>query len=202
MITLHLQGQLATEYGESIRLEAKTPREAVLALSYQCPKYKEVLTANNWHIFVGENNDISENELDLQLGKVTDVFLVPMIKGASGAFNFIAGALLFVAGFILSPTPFGVPLMAAGVGMMIGGLIQMTTKVPGTDDMSRDSVDSKASFLFSGPTNTASQGVAIPRGYGRMMVGSVVVSVALYSEQIGNHSPQFDWPNLVIGDFW
>ena len=48
----------------------------------------------------------------------------------------------------------------------------------------RDSNDA-----FNGPTNTASQGVAIPRGYGRMLTGSIVVSASLYSENVGSSTP-------------
>lgn len=200
MIRLHLAGQLAEDYGKVLEIEAKTPREAVIAMSYQCPKYKEVLESNNWHIFVGENNDITEVELDLQLGSVRDVFLYPVIQGSSGAFNFIVGAVLTVVGVW-----FGNPyLISMGVGMMLGGIVQMTTKVPkiGTSgDMSRDGADDKSSFLFNGPANTASQGVAIPRGYGRMLVGSIVVSAAIYAEQVGNITTT-DVPGLIVGDIW
>lgn len=206
MITLHLSGQMAKDYGDSVVLDAKSPREAVLALSFQCPKYKDTLISNDWHIYVGQGNDISEKELDMSLGSVTDVYLLPRIQGANGAVNFVVGAVLFVIGAVLTYTgvgsPLGVPLMSAGAGLMVGGIIQMTTKIPGAEDLSRDSVDQKASYLFSGPTNTATQGVAIPRGYGRMLVGSVVVSVALYAEQIGNFADtiSFTWPSLVVGE--
>ena len=200
MITLHLQGPMATEYGDTLRFEANTPREVVTALAYQCEKYKNLLLEGSWHIFVGRDNDISEHELDLGLGTITDVYLMPKIQGSSGALNFVVGAVLLVAGVMSGFNP---QLMAAGVGMMLGGIVQMTTKMPGVQDMSRDSVDEKASFLFSGPTNMASQGVPIPRGYGRMLAGSVVVSAALYAEQVGNFgSTDFPWGNLIVGDKW
>lgn len=189
MITLHLHGSLAKLFGDTVSLAANSPREAVTALSYQSGEYKEILRTNDWHIFVGEGNDITESELDVNLGRVTDVYLVPKIEGAGGAFNFIAGAILTVAGFLINVgtlgggSAIGIPMMAAGIGMMVGGIVQMMTKVPGAPDgVSRDSADDKASFLFNGPSNTATQGVAIPRGYGRMLVGSVVVSAALYAE--------------------
>lgn len=192
MITLHLQGKLAELFGTSVSLDAATPREAVTALAFQSPEYKEYLRSNDWHIFAGELNDITESELDMKLGTISDVYLVPRIEGSSGVVNFIIGAVLVVVGVFV---PGAQPLIYAGVGMMVGGIIQMTTKVPGVDSTSRDSSDDKASFLFNGPTNTASQGVAIPRGYGRMLTGSIVVSAALYAENVTSYEtppPAFD----------
>jgi predicted phage tail protein len=188
MITLHLYGNLAEKFGKQVSLDARTPREAVTALSYQSPEYKEILRCNDWHIFVGKGNDITESELDMLLGSVTEVHLIPRIEGSSGAFNFIVGAILTVVGYFLSPFAIGVPLMAVGIGMMIGGIIQMVTKVPGVSDTSRESGDDKGSFLFNGTTNTSTQGVSMPRGYGRMLVGSVVVSAAIYSENLSTYS--------------
>lgn len=188
MITLHLYGRLENLFGKEIKLDARTPREAVTALGYQSAEYKEHLRVSDWHIFVGEGNDITESELDLELGTVREVHLIPRIEGSSGAFNFIAGAILTGVGFLINVGTFGggsaigIPMMAAGIGLMVGGLVQMLTKIPGTSDTSRESVDDKASFLFQGATNTSTQGVSMPRGYGRMLVGSVVVSAAIYAE--------------------
>lgn len=206
MITLHLHGQLAELFGKEITLNAETPREAVTALSYQDSRYRNILETQDWHIFVGEGNDITENELDLQVGSTQDVFLMPRIEGASGAFNFVVGAALTALGGMTSIFGgAGIPVMAMGIGMMVGGLIQMTTKMPGASDLSRDAKDDKASFLFSGPTNTATQGVAIPRGYGRVLTGSVVVSVALYAEELSNFASEEENPSisdLIVGIPW
>lgn len=193
MITLHLHGSLAKLFGDTVPLAANSPREAVTALSYQSGEYKEILRSNDWHIFVGDGNDISESELDMNLGRVTEVYLVPKIEGAGGTFNFIAGAVLIGAAIFMTggiaalgfagASGLSIGMFAGGVGMVLGGIVQMMTKVPGTPQgISRDSADDKASFLFNGPSNTATQGVAIPRGYGRMLVGSIVVSAALYAE--------------------
>ena len=91
-------------------------------------------------------------------------------------------------------------MMAVGIGMMVGGIIQMTTKVPKADSSKRDAVDDQSSFLFSGPTNTSTQGVAIPRGYGRMLTGSIVVSAALYAENTSSYiAPPIDLTEKVDG---
>lgn len=184
MITLHLFGKLAKKFGKEVKLDAKTPREAVIALSYQDPEYKEELRINDWHIFVGENNDITERELDLELGTRKEVYLVPVIRGANSAnASIIVGAVLFTVGVVLVATgvgaPLGVSLMGAGIGMMVGGIIAKLSE-PGESKPASDN----SSFLFKGPTNSSDQGVAIPRGYGRCLVGSTVISAAVYAESI------------------
>ena len=40
------------------------------------------------------------------------------------------------------------------------------------------------SYLFSGPVNTVAQGIPIPLGYGRLRVGSAVISASLRFQQL------------------
>ena len=182
MITLHLFGKLAKDFGNTVQLEAKTPREAVTALMYQSSEYKEHLRSNDWHIFVGKDNNISESELDLQLGAIEDVYLAPRIEGSSGGLQIVIGAVLVVVGAILIATgvggPVGIMMVSAGIGMIVSGIVQNMLPDPAV------TADSNSSFLFNGPTNSSKQGVAIPRGYGRCLIGSTVISAALYAEAI------------------
>lgn len=181
MIRLFLYGQLAKDYGEYLDFEAKTPREAVTALAYQCPKYKKYLTENNWHIILGkQENEITAQELDIGLGNYKEVHLIPEVMGRGKWGTFILGAIITVVSVIWW-NPSGI---AAGVGMMIGGLIQATTKIPGINDNKVEEQDKRASFLFSGAVNTSTQGLPIPRGYGRLLIGSAVISAAVYAENI------------------
>lgn len=182
MITLFLYGELAEEFGDSIKLAASTPREAVLALSYQSEKYKNTILQNDWHVMVGKDNDISEKELDLSLGKVTEVYLIPVIEGSNSSAGWV-GAAMVIVGTVLVFTGIGAPLgygmIGAGVGLMVADMVLAGVEMPDT----AVSADSNASFLFTGPSNSNNQGVAIPRGYGRMLVGSTVVSVAINAEE-------------------
>lgn len=194
-VKVYFYGELREEFGDSFEVEARTPREAVTALMYQSQKYKDILGSNDWHIMLGgkEGIDISEDQLDMELGRVREVHLIPRVEGSGGVFNFIVGIVLVVVGaWTMNPG-----LIAAGVGMMVGGIIQMTTKIPGTQDINRESADDKASFLFNSPTNSSTQGVAIPRGYGRMLIGSQVVSAALYAHEVDN-KPEEDTTGLPI----
>ena len=181
MIRLHLYGQLKKDYGDYMDFDARTPREAVTALAYQCPKYKKYLLDNHWHIILGDKeNEISEQELDIHLGKYQEVHLIPAIEGQGKFVSTIAGGALFVVGAV---TGF-VPLMIMGGAMVLGGLIAATTKIPGTKETKKEEIDKRASFLFSGAVNSSTQGLPIPRGYGRALIGSSVVSAAVYAEQL------------------
>lgn len=191
MIRLHLYGQLATDYGEYMDISAKTPREAVTALAYQCPKYKDHLINHNWHIVLGkQENDIKEQELDLNLGNYQEVHLIPEIMGQGKWGTTIVGAVLFVVGAVITygswgaASGVGVKMMWMGGAMMLGGLIAATTSVPGVGDTRVEEEDKRASFLFSGAVNTSTQGLPIPRGYGRLLIGSAVVSASVYAEEI------------------
>ena len=181
MIRLYLYGQMRKDYGEYFDVEAKTPREAVTALAYQCPKYKKYLTENNWHIILGEQeNAISKDELDIGLGKYQEVHLIPEIMGEGKWGMAIVGAIITIVGVVL----WNPALMAMGVGMMIGGILSATTKVPGGSETRTEEQDKRASFLFTGAVNTSTQGVPIPRGYGRLLIGSSVISASVYAEEL------------------
>lgn len=182
MITLHLSGYLAELHGEEVRLEVKTAREAVSFLSYQCPKYRQHLRGHTWWVFFGKKDEpMSLQSLDLRIPPETDVWLEPAIEGSSGSWrdNAIIGGVLLVASIFVAPwaTPW---LIGGGVGFLSTAVNQRA--LAGLDDLNRDPVDQRPSFLFSGPKNTASQGTPLPMGYGRMLVGSQVISVALYAE--------------------
>lgn len=181
MIRLHLYGQMKKDYGDHMDLEARSPREAVTALAYQCPKYKKYLLENSWHVILGDKeNEISEQELDISLGKYQEVHLIPAIEGQGKYGSAILGAALFAVGAITGMTP----LMIMGGAMMLGGLIASATKIPGTKETKKEEIDKRASFLFSGAVNSSTQGLPIPRGYGRVLIGSSVVSAAVYAEQL------------------
>lgn len=185
MITLHFYGHLATKYGDKLSLEAKTPREAIQALMFQCAEYKEHLRSRDWFIFVGKENNIQERELDLEIPSGSEVHLVPKIEGAgsSNAWMAVIGVALVATGFGVAAvgaawaTTASTILISAGVGLAVGAAIAHMMK---PDESKTPPTD--ASFLFKGPTNSSEQGVAIPRGYGRCLVGSTVVSVNVRAE--------------------
>ncbi|QYW06479.1 putative tail assembly protein I [Pseudomonas phage UAntarctica] len=188
MKTFHLHGY-AARYGSEFKLDIKDPSEAIRALSMQIDGFADMIREGEWFIFRGpldKADSISEDELELGLGMESEFHLMPAIRGAGGGNGGIFSIVLGIVAIIAAPFTGGWSLAfyAAGAGMIVGGIIQMTMKVPGADTSTGESADSKASFLFSGPKNQSTQGVAIPRGYGRARSGSIVISAGLLAEKI------------------
>jgi predicted phage tail protein len=52
-------------------------------------------------------------------------------------------------------------------------------KTPGTPDRP----ENKPSYVFDGPINTAAQGNPVPVCYGRLIVGSQVISAGMVAEE-------------------
>ena len=65
---------------------------------------------------------------------------------------------------------------------MAGGIIQMLVPVPKTGDPS-ERPENKPSTYFDGAVNTMAQGHPVPLGYGKLMVGSAVISAGLTVEE-------------------
>lgn len=196
MKSFHLYGSLEKDFGGPFNVDVATPAEAIRALCVQLPGFEAAVRKGNWRVIRGAldaEDDVDEEGLQLSLGHQDELHLIPMIEGANnGVAQIIVGAIMIAAAFFTGGAtisawgPMAVMMGAAGVGMAVGGIITMTTRVPGATDSAsgNEKADDKASFLFDGPTNQSTQGVAVPRGYGRMKVGSIVVSAGLYAEQM------------------
>lgn len=185
MKTIHLHDSLA-KFGESYDLDVRDPAEAIRALGSQLPGFFDTVRDGDWHVFRGPiepGNYIDEEGLQLALGKTDEIHIMAAVQGAGGGvFQTIAGVALIVAGAFVPVI--GESLMYAGGALALGGVTQMLTKSPSANYSSRTAPDQRPSFLFDGPTNTSTQGLPVPLIYGRMRVGSVVVSAGLTAEQI------------------
>jgi len=68
-----------------------------------------------------------------------------------------------------------------GIAMVMGGVVQMLS--PQQRGLSaKDNPDNGASYNFNGAVNTSAQGNPVPVLYGRMIVGSSVISAGIYAE--------------------
>lgn len=109
---------------------------------------------------------------------------------AGGAFSAVYGpsqglaaAAFSVGGFSVSYGSialFGANLLISG----IAGMLTPTPKISPQDYSQREQADQRPSYIFNGAVNTVEQGGPIPVVYGRMYIGSTVISGGIKAEQI------------------
>ncbi len=192
--TVRLYGVLGSKFGRkfSLVLESNSPAEAIAALSNQIKGFGEFLMnakdrGLGFAVFSGKRN-LKEEDLS-KPSDYGDIRIAPILLGSKsgGMFNIIAGAVLFIVGGIISGWSMGAGsgvggyLMQAGLGMMLGGVVQMLSPQPKALK-SGDRPDNQPSYVFNGAVNTQAQGNPVPVLYGRMIVGSAVVSAGIHAE--------------------
>jgi len=175
-----LHGELAKRYGKNHLLDVKSPAEAIRALNanfrdfekYMVDSEKRGIGYNVW----SNGHNIGESELKFTgSGRI---YISPVVMGSKkgGVLQIILGAVLIVVGVVLDAFSYGTAgnqLIVAGGAMLIGGIIQLLTPLPQTNG------GSDQAFGFNGAINTTAQGNPVPVGYGRLIVGSVVISAEI-----------------------
>ena len=197
--TVRLYGKLGTRFGRIHRLAVASAAEAVRALCAIRPGFERELMSSrdrgiHYAVFLGKRN-IAEEEMLHPAGR-DDIRIAPVLQGSGrgGLFQIILGAAMMVfamwaAGGFTSLAGLSSTLASEGwvsvtammgMSMMIGGVMQLLS--PQIKELSaKDSAGNGASYHFNGVVNTTAQGNPVPLGYGRMIVGSAVVSAGIYA---------------------
>ena len=94
----------------------------------------------------------------------------------------VAGTLVASPGFALAS---GLAAAAGniGIGLVLTGIAQVLSPQPELNNTVDESVQLE-SFTFSNVVNTARQGMPVPIAYGRLFVGSAVLSSGLDVDQV------------------
>lgn len=197
MREVRLYGHLGKRFGRVHRYEVRTPAEAVRALCATLPGFRAYLIEHSrpgYRVRVGREARTLEQ---LTLPADDAIRIVPVTAGAgNGLGSVILGAALI--GFGVMTGGASMTLAAAwgaggmalagylatniGLSLVLGGVAQMLSpqpKSPGTADRP----ENKPSYAFDGPVNTAAQGNPVPVCYGRLIVGSQVVSAGMSTEE-------------------
>lgn len=192
--TIRLYGKLGSKFGRVYRLalDSNTPAEAIAALCSQIKGFSAYLAQAKDHglgftVFVGKKN-LSQDEL-LSPSGADDIRIAPVLLGSKngGIFNIVLGAVLIVVGGFIAgwsfgtASPIGTAIASMGAQMMLGGVVQLLSPQP-KQLKSGDRPDNQPSYVFNGAVNTQAQGNPVPVLYGRMIVGSAVVSAGIHAE--------------------
>lgn len=203
--TVVLHGALGARFGRRFDLDIASPLEAVRALMAQLQGFRQHFRNGHYRIvrrYVGKRIALGLDELELKLGRATELHIVPVVSGAaSGLAKVLVGVaiiglaiaapyalgLVGAGGTALGTTAIGLgslgsitfgQIAAVGLGLALSGVAQMLAPAP-----KGGAADSRQGFLFSGQDNVTSQGGPVPVVIGRFLVGSTVISAGLNAEQ-------------------
>ena len=181
--TVRLYGHLGARFGRTHQFSVASAAEAIRALCSQFEGFREAISKVNVAVRIGSR---VINEADVRAGRLSEpvgnddirIAPVPIGSGKNGILQTVLGVVLIVVGAYTSNPA----LIGAGASLVVGGVIQMLTPTPSLD-RDRDGPNNRPSYNFNGPVNTSAQGNPVPVLYGRMMVGSYVVSGGIYNEE-------------------
>ena len=190
--------------------EVDTPAQALKALCVNFPGLDKWLMdregeGTGFRVTVGRDKITTETPEGLVLPwSEREVFsITPVICGAGQGFGQVlagiglvalailagpagAGFLGLGAGLISGATAATVSVALGGIGasLILGGVAQMISPQPNMGALTSGREAARLeSFTFSGIVNTSKQGLPIPVAYGRVFVGSAVISSGLDVDQ-------------------
>lgn len=196
---IELLGALGKKFGREHEFEVGSAQEAFVALCSQIDGFREYFetgegSSGHYKILVN-GNELSNPREELGMMSQGSIQIVPVVDGAGGDIgSAILGGILVVSALGFGPLGglfvgefaalSSIAAVTAGVGAVLvaKGVAGMSFKPPETPAVKESQTE--RSYLFNGAVNTVQQGQPIPIGYGRLRVGSQVVSVSVSNAQV------------------
>jgi len=212
MKVVKVYGALRKKLGQCrFQFDVDTPAQALKALCVNFPGLEKWLMDRetdgiSFRATVGRDKITQESPEGLVLPwSEREVFsITPVIVGAGrGVGQVLAGIGFIALAIVAGPAAGGFLGLGAGLGgagtglvtgavassigffglsLLVGGVAQMISPQPNLGGL-REAARLE-SFTFSGIVNTSKQGLPVPVAYGRLFVGSAVISSGLDVNQI------------------
>lgn len=197
MRSIKVYGSLAKFLGKrTFKAAVATPAEAIRFLVANFPGLRAHMADGHYKVGVGDAElEIGDHpeQLHYPTTKAEQIKIIPVIAGAGAVGRILAGvaiiALSFGIGAIASAGvalgglagigTVGTAFVGIGISLVLGGVSQLLTP---TTKLETDTNDPRKSFSFSGIQNVARQGVPVPIVYGECLVGSIVISAGINTE--------------------
>lgn len=208
MKVVKVYGALRKRLGQCrFEFDVSTPAQAIKALCVNFPGLEKWLIDSEkdgvaYRVAVSKEKATEEDMSPLFMPfSDKEVFsITPVVAGAGrGLGQILIGAALITAAVVLAPTGGGGFLGAAGSGffsaaassavgsigvsLVLGGIAQAISPQPDTGIERGREAAKLESFVFNNVVNTAKQGLPVPIAYGRLFVGSAVLSSSLDVDQ-------------------
>ncbi len=198
MTNIKLHGHLGENIGSNWNLAIESVSEAVHAIQtltnklYQYlvqkdkegAKYRVLINGRDFKysepLDINNLESIRTSELVMKK-RIETIDIVPVLEGANDIGAIIIGALLIVVGIVVAiygNPALGAALIIGGLGLIAAGVINLLSSPPKFEDFRAIGNGGRASYLFNGPVNIANEGGPVPVGYGRLLVGSQVISAS------------------------
>ena len=184
--TVRLYGKLGARFGRIHRLAVASAAEAVRALCALRPGFeRELMTSREKGVGYEQRGEKTDGR---------DIRIAPGVMGAGVGkiFSVVLGVTLIAVASIITGGASVGAMMAFETGLMAGALsnVGFMLMMSGVTQMlspqpkglsTGNGVSNEPSYAFNGVVNTTAQGGPVPLGYGRMIVGSAVISAGIYS---------------------
>jgi predicted phage tail protein len=195
MTNVILHGALARRFGKIHRYNINKPVDAVRALMATQKGFRNILKRWGREGKLYEiicDGRVVETEEDLLHGRpIETVEIVPVVMGASRVLKIIVGVIMIIIGVVLTAYGYGALgkiFIRLGAALIIGGVMEILFPPPSADPGQFHTEAQGKSFLFANVQNTTNRGLPVQIGYGRLRVGSQIVSTELASTRLGNSS--------------
>ena len=180
---------------------------------------------DRYHVHFEDKNLLTEEEISLDgglmVGSKKELHVVPLIEGEGKIKKFVSrkstklGFWALVTGVALGMGARGLENIGwdksaklarglssiayeIGIAMTIQGVIETLQDDPEPPDVAGTADPaSSSSYIFQNPTNNIIQGVYVPVGYGRLRVGSNVISSSLFNSDLVKLEDDWNHSSIV-----
>ncbi|WP_291808232.1 hypothetical protein [Limnobacter sp.] len=196
MKVVKVYGALRKRLGQCrFEFDVATPAQAIKALCVNFPGLDKWLIDSEqdgvgYRVRIGKEAVKEEDMTPLVMPfSEKEVFTItPVVVGAGGDDGFglgqvLIGAALIAASFIPGVGAFAVAAMQTiGTSLVLNGVATLISPQPTVPDF--EEAAQLESFTVSNVVNTQKQGLPVPLAYGRVFVGSAVLSSGLDVDQV------------------
>lgn len=188
MITVQLHDRLGEMFGRSFALDARSPRDAIYALTKMLKGFDQFVRDHTFSVWVDDKNvGLETLYLDSHADTVVSVALHVEGGGGNGMWMAIAGiAIIVVAWWNPAGWAAGAQLMIAGLGgaIALSGVGQMLMPTMGATTSDEDG--NKASYGFGSAVTTTEAGNVVPVAYGECWCGGFVLEYKITTEVLSD----------------
>tara|TARA_Y100000356_G_C11250300_1_gene286630 strand:+ start:1278 stop:1961 length:684 start_codon:yes stop_codon:yes gene_type:complete len=179
MTSVSLEGRLGQIVGSQFSFKTRTLREVLDAIEANTGKFRNYLLGNGKRMFAifvdgKELDPVASLNTNVKNKKIT---IIPLLFGA-----FVASLTAAIVG-AMAVTGVAAKVATFVVGTVLSAALSFGISLLISKIMKQDDPEAlnTSSFLFGQAENVTKQGVVVPVGYGRMQVGSRVISVNLFN---------------------